>query len=57
MIAKSKPTVVPAQPLALGVTVKCTLTWFAVVFTAVNDAMLPAPLAASPIDGVSFVQA
>jgi hypothetical protein len=57
LIAKSKPTGVPEQPLALGVTVKCALTWFVVVFTAVNAAMFPVPLAATPIEGVSFVQA
>jgi hypothetical protein len=56
MIAKSKPTGVPAQPFALGVTVKCALTWFVVVFTAVKAAMLPVPLAATPIDGASLVQ-
>ena len=57
LIAKSNPTGVPAQPFALGVTVKCALTWFVVVFTAVKAAMLPVPLAATPIEGVSFVHA
>jgi hypothetical protein len=57
MIAKSKPTGVPAQPFALGITVKCALIWFVVAFTAVNAAMLPVPLATTPIEGVSFVHA
>ena len=39
-----------------GVTVIVATTGVVPVFTAVNDAMLPVPLAARPIDVVLFVQ-
>ena len=48
---------VPVHPIADGVTVIVATTGTAVRFVAVNDGMFPVPLAASPIDGVLFVQA
>jgi hypothetical protein len=51
----------PAQPtppfVYVGVTVTVAVTGTAVVFAAANEAMLPTPLAARPIDGVLFVHA
>ena len=47
---------VPGQPLAVGVTVTVAVTGAAVVFTPVKPAMFPLPVAAKPIEGVSFVQ-
>lgn len=47
---------VPVQPKATGVTVIVATTVEAPAFTAGNDAMLPDPLAANPIEGVSFTQ-
>ena len=51
---------VPVQltpPLVItGVTVIVAVTAADVLFIAVNDAMLPLPLAARPIDGVLFTQ-
>jgi hypothetical protein len=43
---------VPAQPALSGVTVIVAIPELVVV----NDAIFPLPLAASPIDGLSFVQ-
>ncbi len=46
-----------APPLVYeGVTVIVAVTGDVPVFTAANEAMLPLPLAASPIDGVLLVQ-
>ena len=42
--------------MAEGVTVIVELTIELVAFVAVNDAILPVPLAARPIDGSLFVQ-
>jgi hypothetical protein len=39
-----------------GVTVIVATTGELPVLTALNDAILPEPVAANPIDGVSFVQ-
>lgn len=47
---------VPGHPEATGVTVIVATTVETPAFTAGNDAMLPDPLAASPIEGVSLVQ-
>lgn len=47
---------VPVQPFADGVTVIVAVTGALVVFVAVNAGMLPAPLAARPIEVVLFVQ-
>ena len=51
---------VPAQltpPLVkVGVTVIVAVTDALVALVAVNEAILPAPLAAKPIDGAVFVQ-
>jgi len=47
--------VVPVQLLAEGLTETVAVTGFGVVFTAVKDAILPVPLAASPIVGSLFV--
>jgi hypothetical protein len=47
---------VPLHPLALGVTVIVATTGVVPVFTAVNEAISPVPLAARPIDGVLLVQ-
>ena len=51
---------VPSQftppPLNLGVTVMVATTADVPVFVAVKAAIFPEPLAASPIDGVLFVQ-
>src|SRR5664279_1626018 len=49
------PQVTPAL-VKLGVTVIVAVTGALVALVAVNDAILPAPLAANPIDGVLFVQ-
>jgi hypothetical protein len=48
--------VVPVQPLYTGVIVIVAVTGFVVGFNEVNEGMLPTPLAARPIDGVSLVQ-
>jgi hypothetical protein len=47
---------VPLHPLALGVTVIVATTGVVPVFTAVNEAIAPVPLATRPIDGVLLVQ-
>lgn len=54
-----KVTGVPVQVLPLlklGVTVMVAVTAALVALVATNDAILPVPLAASPIDGVLLVQ-
>jgi hypothetical protein len=48
---------VPAQPSNEGVTVMVAVTGAVPELVAVNDAIFPLPLAASPIDGVLLVQA
>jgi hypothetical protein len=45
----------PAQPFEIGVTVIVAITDVDPLFKAVNDPMLPIPLAAKPIAGVLFV--
>jgi hypothetical protein len=47
---------VPEHPFAIGVTVSVATTAVVVALVAVNEPILPVPLAASPIDGVLFVQ-
>lgn len=47
---------VPEHPLYTGVTVIVAVTGVLPVLLAVNDPMLPVPLAARPIDAVLFVQ-
>ena len=51
-----KVTGVPVQPLAVGVTVIVAVIGDEVALVAVNEAMLPAPLAAKPIAGLLLVQ-
>ena len=51
-----KLVAVPAQPAATGVTVMVAVTGTAPRFVAMNDAILPLPLAANPIDAVLLVQ-
>ena len=48
---------VPAQPLAVGVTVIVATTGVVPVLVAVKDAILPVPLAPSPIVGSLLVHA
>lgn len=48
---------VPTHPLAVGVTVMVAITGAVPVFVAVNDGMLPVPLAPSPMVGSLFVHA
>jgi hypothetical protein len=48
---------VPGQLAAVGVTVMVPVTFAAVAFVAVNDAMFPLPLAPRPIEIVLFVHA
>jgi hypothetical protein len=52
----SKVAELPVQLLADGVTVTVAVTGALVVLAAVNAAILPVPLAASPIEVVLFVQ-
>ena len=47
---------VPVQPFADGVTVIVAVTGVLPVLIAAKEAMLPVPLAASPIDGLLLVQ-
>ncbi len=47
---------VPAQVRCTGVTVMVAVTGALPVLIAVKDAMLPVPLAGSPMDGLLFVQ-
>lgn len=51
-----KLVAIPAQPAATGVTVMVAVTGTAPRFVAMNDAILPLPLAANPIDAVLLVQ-
>jgi hypothetical protein len=44
------------MPLAVGVTVIIALMAAFVVLVAVNEAILPVPLASKPIAGLLFVQ-
>ena len=46
----------PVQPLAAGITVMVAITGRVVVLVAVKEAILPAPLAARPIEVVLLVQ-
>lgn len=46
----------PLQLFAFGVTITVAVTGTLVVFIALKDAILPAPLAARPVDTVLFVQ-
>ena len=46
----------PGQPFAVGVTVMVAVTGTLVVLIAVNAGMFPLPLAARPMEGLSFVQ-
>jgi hypothetical protein len=46
----------PVQPFAVGVTVIVATTGVVPALIAVNEGISPVPLAASPIDGVLFVQ-
>jgi len=46
----------PKQPFTSGVTIIVAVTGVMPVFIALNDVILLAPLAASPIDGVLFTQ-
>ena len=48
---------VPGQVLAVGVTVMVAVTGTVPVFTALNEAIFPLPLAAKPMEGALFVQA
>jgi hypothetical protein len=48
---------VPEQPSKEGVTVMVAVIGFAVEFVAVNEGILPFPVAASPIDDTLLVQA
>ena len=50
-----KVLVDPVQPLADGVTIIVAVTGALVVLVAVNDAILPVPFAARPIEVVLFV--
>jgi len=50
-----KVIVEPLQPPEMGVTTIVAVREALPVLVAVNDAMLPVPLAASPISGVSLV--
>ena len=47
---------VPTQPLADGVTVIVAITGAVPALVAVNEAILPLPAAARPMDGVVLVQ-
>ena len=51
-----KETGVPVQPFAVGVTVIVATTAVVPLFVAVNEAILPLPLPANPIEGLLFVQ-
>ena len=50
-----KVLVDPVQPLADGLTIIVAVTGALVVLVAVNDAILPVPFAARPIEVVLFV--
>ena len=47
----------PVQPFAVAATVTVAVTGDAVAFVAVNEAILPLPLAARPTEVLSFVHA
>ena len=47
---------VPVQPFAVGVTLIVAVIGEAVALVAVNEGILPEPLAARPIDVLLFVQ-
>lgn len=47
---------VPGQPLAVGVTVMVEVTGVVPALVAVNEAMLPTPLPAKPMEVLLFVQ-
>ena len=47
---------VPEHPLATGVTTILAIMGVVPLLTAVNEAIVPVPLAASPIPGLSLVQ-
>ncbi len=47
----------PVQPATVGVTVTVEVTGEPLVLFAVNAGVLPAPLAAKPIEVLEFVQA
>lgn len=53
----TKLLVVPVHPLAVGVTVIVPLMGVLVRLVAVNDGMLPFPLAARPMAGLLLAQA
>ena len=50
------PTQLTPAFVNVGVTVIVAVTGALVALVAINDAILPAPLATKPIDGVVFVQ-
>ena len=54
--AKEPVKVRTLAPLVAGLTVMVAVTGVPPVFTALNEAIFPIPLAARPIDGVLFVQ-
>ncbi len=47
---------VPGQPVADGVTVMVAVAGTLLLLMAVNEPILPVPLAASPMDGLLFDQ-
>ena len=47
---------VPIQPFAFGVTVIVAIMGVKPLFVVIKEAMFPLPVAAKPMDGVSFVQ-
>ena len=51
-----KVSAVPMHPLTVGVTVMVAVTADVPLLIAVNEAILPVPLAGSPMEGVLFVQ-
>ena len=56
MTVIAKLLVVPAQPLADGVTTILDTVGALVPFSAVKDGMLPRPVPARPVAVLSFVQ-
>jgi hypothetical protein len=50
------PTQATAPLVSVGVPVMVAVTGAAVALVATKEAILPAPVAASPIDGVLFTQ-
>jgi len=51
-----KDMIVPGQPFTVGVTAIVAITGVVPVFVAVNEAIFPVPLAASPIEVALLVQ-